>query len=359
MKSKEQTLGDKLRGKEAELAGLTEELKGTKVDASGLKERAAALRALVDGLKTEKEGLGNELRGKEQKLAQLGGELEKTKAKASGLEKKAGYLKGQVEELKQKEGALGQELKGKEGQLAALKGDLENTKAKAKGLEQKTGQLKGQLASLDDELQKTKSEASELQQDLKKAKKFANRRQELAKRIKDHFTREGVKADVDMASGDVTINFGKEYFETDKSKLKVAMKNILNKAIPAYAQSLFDDPNIAKKIEAIEIIGFASPTYNGKLVNPVSLKPADRTAVNYNMDLSYKRAKSIFEYIFDLSKLRYKHQKAFLPLVQVTGKSYLSEEIKAEMGSMTREEYCEKYDCNKSQKVIIKFNLED
>ena len=47
-----------------------------------------------------------------------------------------------------------------------------------------------------------------------------------------------------------------------------------------------------------------------KFIDPKSLSAGDRKAVNYNLDLSYRRAKSIFSYIFDTDKMQYKYQKS-------------------------------------------------
>jgi hypothetical protein len=139
------------------------------------------------------------------------------------------------------------------------------------------------------------------------------------------------------------------------------MKTTLKKFVPNYSKSLFDDPKIAKEIQSLEIIGFSSPTYRGKYVDPQSLKEEDRTAIDYNLDLSYNRAKSIFSYMFDKKSMTYKYQKEMLPLVKVTGRSFLAEEMKGRdiASGIPIKEYCAKYDCDKSQKVIIKFNLKD
>jgi hypothetical protein len=136
------------------------------------------------------------------------------------------------------------------------------------------------------------------------------------------------------------------------------MQQILQKAIPVYAQSILEDPAIAKKISSVEISGFASPTYKGKYVDPRDLSPEVRKAVNYNLDLSYQRAKSIFEYVFDQDRMKYKHQRELLALSKVTGQGYLRAQGASTSG-LTDEQYCNRYDCTKSQRVLIKFNFGD
>lgn len=189
-----------------------------------------------------------------------------------------------------------------------------------------------------------------LQKELAASLEKLNEQRRLAERIKGGFAKAGIHADVDPKSGDVTVHFQNEYFDTDRSMLKPGMKSTLEKMVPIYAKSLFQDPTIAKKISSVEIVGFASPTFNGKVVDPRSLSPQDRTAVNYNMDLSYKRAKSIFEFVFDPNRMKFDHQKDLLPFVKVSGRSYLTTDTARNPANS---------DYKKSQIVLIKFNLKE
>ena len=170
-----------------------------------------------------------------------------------------------------------------------------------------------------------------------------------------------MRADVNPKTGDVVLSFGDEYFESSKYDLKPKMRDMLKKFMPIYSDSLLKDQLIAQKIESVEVIGFASPTYQGKYVDPQSLANGDRAAVNYNLDLSYNRAREIFRYIFDQDKLTYKYQKKLLPLVKVTGRSFLAEGVQGRglEAGLNNADYCKKYNCKKEQKVIIKFNLND
>jgi hypothetical protein len=180
----------------------------------------------------------------------------------------------------------------------------------------------------------------------------------VAQRIKQGFQQAGIKADVDSGTGDVVLDFGKEYFDTDSHDLKPGMMETIRKAMPVYARSLFGEESGDARISAIEIIGFASPTFAGKPVNPRSLSAQNRQAVNYNLDLSYERARSIFEYAFDPDNLKFEHQETMLPLIKVTGRSFFTEEVNPEdTGNLSREEFCKLYDCFGSQRVIIKFGL--
>jgi hypothetical protein len=77
------------------------------------------------------------------------------------------------------------------------------------------------------------------------------------------------------------------------------------------------------------------------------------------MDLSYRRARSIFEYILDQRNMNFDHQKDLMLHLKVTGRSYLEsapmEKLPAE--SLEMKEFCQQYDCDKLQSAVIRFNL--
>jgi outer membrane protein OmpA-like peptidoglycan-associated protein len=231
--------------------------------------------------------------------------------------------------------------------VATAKSEIDKIKEDKQKLAQKFQESKKESE------QKMDSLTKEYKKSLSKAQANEKARQKLARKIQKSFKKAGVKLDVNKATGDVVLTFGKEYFSTGRHNLKKNMKKILKKFIPIYAKSLFKDKGIRKKISSVEIIGFASPTYNGKYIDPTSLDPKDRAAINYNLDLSYKRAKSIFNYMFHNDSLKYSYQKTLLSKVKVTGKSYFSEKAR----NVASDKSCATKNCKESQRVIIKFNL--
>ncbi len=298
-------------------------------------------------------------------------QLENTK---SNLEK-VGEEKGRLaKELESTEGKYAAQMKGlqesydrkRAAEKAAFDTELHKHKMSAEAkanreaqfkaaAEQEAKDLKGQLAGLSNKMAATQGE-------LTKARAQIEQRKSLARDIKANFAKNGIKADVDQATGDVVLDFGTEYFDTGKASLKPGMRNIIEKAMPIYSQSLFGNEKVSKKIKAVEIIGFASPTYQGKYIDPQSLNPGDRTAVDFNLDLSFNRARSIFKYVFDTNKMNFKYQQQLLPLVKVTGRSFLAERKNARdlaSPNMTQKEFCETHDCSKAQRVIIRFNLDE
>lgn len=254
---------------------------------------------------------------------------------------------------KAKEDSLANQIQDMESQVQSMQGALE------KGQKEKES-LAAQNKGLAEKANNLANDKQKLSGDLARMKELAQAKEKLINNMKDNLAKAGLKASVDGKTGDVIIQFGEEYFDTGKATLKPGMETVLKKLMPTYSSSLFSDPNVAKKIKSVEIVGYASPTYKGKYVNPVSLEADNKEAVNYNLDLSYYRARSIFDYIFDTQKMKYNNQMKLLPMVKVTGRSFLAEgEDARAVSSMTHKEYCQKYDCKKSQRVVIKFNMEN
>jgi len=247
------------------------------------------------------------------------------------------------------------------GKIAGLESAMEGKEKELKGKEKELAAAQaaaGEYKKYVDDLTRQKDG---LAKDLQASKEQMQAKRALAKQISDNLKKAGVSASVDGKTGDVVLEFGEEYFDTGRSDLKPGMENLVRKFVPAYAQSLFKDKKVAEKIGSVEIIGFASPTFRGKYVDPQSLSEGDREAVTYNMDLSYQRANSIFKFMFDTDEITFNEQKRLLPLVKVTGRSYLHDGVKGRnlQSGVSVKEFCAKHDCKKEQRVIIKFDLKD
>ena len=214
----------------------------------------------------------------------------------------------------------------------------------------KERKLAGEIAGLANQLKSTEGQLNEVKAELAA-------RRGIATEIKRGFDKLGIKADINLETGDVLLDFGQAYFESDSSTLKDDMRNVLRKAMPVYSKSLFGNPTVSNQISSVEVIGFASPTYRGKLVNPMSTKPEDREALKYNMDLSYKRAKSIFNYILDEKEMNFQHRETLVPNLKVSGRSFL-DLMKMDRNVASAAEYCIKNDCKKTQRVIIRFSMD-
>lgn len=312
----------KLESQSQKLASLVEEKNEFKKKIDDMNEQ------YEQQLKQEKEAFEAEIR--KQKLT--------AQAKAQKL---AQFRK----EAAARQAQLAKEIAEMESQAEKVQSDLDKTLLAKNELAQKAEKLEGSNKNLS--------------RDVARLKEMADAKNKIIRKIASNLKNAGIDATVDGKTGDVIISFGEEYFETGKAALKPGMEQILRKFMPTYSESLLSDPETADKINSVEIVGFASPTYKGKYVDPKSLKADNKEAINYNLDLSYYRARSIFDYVFDTNKMNYKHQNDILPMVKVTGRSFLAEgENPADAAKMSQAEYCKKYDCKKSQRVMIKFNMQ-
>ncbi|MGE4130656.1 MAG: microtubule-binding protein [Bdellovibrionales bacterium] len=318
----------------------------------------------IDEQNKEIADLNAEVRNKQNQLVEVEEELKvkmqdlKSALKRHQMTKKTFDKK--VADLKKRSAEQSEELRGQiaeaQAELQGKAAELANAQAQVNNLATEKQALEGQKQALEGQNKALANTAEGLKGDLAKARAEADARRAIARDIKKAFGQAGVKADVDERTGEVVLSFGEVYFATGSSNLKPQMKEILQKAMPAYAKSLLGNKKVSSKISAVEIIGFASPTYKGKVVNPKQLTPEVRKAVNYNLDLSYNRARSLFKYVFDEENMKFDHQKDMLPLIKVTGRSFLADTGRGPSG---KDDLCDDKDCKKAQRVIIRFNFDD
>lgn len=336
-----------------EKAAFEKKLKSANLTA---KQKAEQLAEFNRQAKANSERLG-------QQVAALRGELEGAQAREAAQAKQNAELNNKL--AKTVEDYSGQIKAMQDAHAAKMAGEKTAFEQKLKAANLSAQQKAAELAEFNRKV-KEKNEAvgreiAALKGDLAEAQAKADARAKLAREIAQALKQAGVDANVNANTGDVLISFGQDYFDNDSAKLKPSMAGVLQKFVPRYSESLFKDAKISQKITSVEIVGFASPTYQGKYIDPLSLNPSDKKAAQYNLDLSYKRARAIFDYMFDTQKINYNHQKDLLSLVKVSGRSFFNEG-RAPAGitpGMTQKEFCAKIDCKQAQKVIIKFNMDD
>ncbi|MCB0368807.1 MAG: microtubule-binding protein, partial [Bdellovibrionales bacterium] len=321
--------------------------------------------AKIDQLNESNQTYQSQLDQTQAKLGQMSNDLEKTKMALSDKSNEASQLRNSLEDTKTEYGNKIAGLKSQfqaekerdrkafEGELAKEKlGSAERAKRMAAfqaSAAQKERDLQNKIAGLARNL-------GQREKELQKAMEERDMRGDVAKEIKKGFAKAGIKADIDLQTGEVMLDFGDAYFESDSSKLNKDMKSILEKAMPVYAKSLFGNQKVKDKISAVEIVGFASPIYQGKYVNPNSSSRKDKQAIKYNMDLSYRRAKSIFNYILDDKDMEFDHQKDMFPVMKVSGRSFL--DVMKVKNVPAGKDFCQVNDCKKSQRVIIRFSMD-
>jgi outer membrane protein OmpA-like peptidoglycan-associated protein len=285
-----------------------------------------------------------------QKEGEAKGLYDKLSKTQSEAQAKMGELQANFAAEKAREkGAFDAELKKHKAMGAAEKSRREGEFKAAMAAKER--ELGGKLAALGGQLKDTEGQ-------LAKAKAEIEARKGVAEEVKKGFAKAGIKADIDMETGDVVLDFGQAYFDSDSDHLKNEMKSVLEKAMPIYSKSLFGNPKLSEKISAVEIIGFASPTYQGRFIDPKSAKAEDKQAIKYNMDLSYRRANSIFGYVLDDNNMKFQHQKELVSLMKVSGRSFLEVMKVNNRNVANAAEFCKQNDCKKAQRVIIRFNVD-
>ncbi|MDD0852219.1 hypothetical protein HBN50_03880 [Halobacteriovorax sp. GB3] len=290
-------------------------------------------------------------------------EAEKIKLKKS-FEKQVNSIKNQNE---RKIASLESEhLEEYEKQVQMTNSEKEKIANLEKEFEQRFEELKGQKEALKKKQEflvaKNDQQAKEFHEALEFSKVDQKKAiQDISKVLSDAFKANNIDAIVDGKTGEVSLNFDEAYFEMGSHKLNKAMKDKISKVIPTYARALFDNPAIITRIGNFEIVGFSSPVFGKKFVNPKELSAKNYWPLNYNMDLSYKRARSVFKYVFNPYEVKdFDKKQEMFQMTKVSGRSYLEGRVPAQLSKKKKlswKKYCEKYNCKGQQKVVIKFNL--
>ena len=240
---------------------------------------------------------------------------------------------------------------------------FEESKAERERLESDKASM---ISSKEAEIaQLRKDKDSELKSLAEKYKKATEGlRKEIAGTLASKLRDSGINASVNTSTGDVTVMFKHAYYDYNSSVLKETMKEELKSFIPLYAKALFENAKYASSISTVEIIGSSSPSFKGKYVNPRAMASVEeRKAMTYNLDLSYRRAKSIFDFTFLSHDLAFEHKDEMIPLIKVAGTGYL--QAMDELVALPVEKqdknkgFCGMYNCEVFQKVTLRFNLKD
>ncbi len=352
-----------LSGVSQKLQEVSSSLNETKTQLDQKAEEATQLKGKLTQTKAEAEAKIAGLKSKfgaeqakltaeaEEKQAQLAADAE---SKIAGLKSKFGAEQARMAADAQAKIASVKASFGDQQakEKAAFEGELNKLKLGAAERERREGAFRAAALAKERDMN---DQMSGLQGQLAKAKAEIEARQMVAKDIRKSFANAGIKAEVNDETGEVVLDFGESYFDSGSSQLKNEMKAVIEKAVPVYAKSLFGNAKVSDKVSAVEIIGFASPTYKGKFVDPKSSSKDDQKALKYNMDLSYSRAKSIFDYIVDNQNEGSPNQKNLMQLMKVSGRSFL--EV-AKVKDAAPENFCKVNDCKKAQRVVIRFNMD-
>lgn len=344
----------------AEKAAIARDLSQNMGRAAGLEKDLQAAKHRGDALAGSLAGAEKALAAKGEQLGTLGNQLGAARAQLADLAKDKQGLERAKRDLERQRDALARDLADAKQARAAAEAERQKLADDRKRFADEAAKQKQLADRLADEKKKTDVALGDTGRALKDLKDKQKLRNDVVNRLNDAFKRENIPASVD-GTGTVTLRF-RENFDYDSSALKPTMEEDIRRLFPVYARTLFETQGVQGKVQNVELVGFASPTYRGQYVNPASLSPTARQAINYNLDLSYRRARSIFRYAFDTAQLKYPYQGDLLRVLKVTGRGYLSSRplpTLVDKDTLSREEFCARYDCNEDQAVLIRFNLID
>ncbi len=343
---------------------------GARKEIDSLQAQNTEYQSKIDNLDSQLQSTSQELASTNQELSATAQKLHKTKGQVAELGSELQSTKGQVANL----GQQLQSAKGEAAQLSSRIGSLQAHHAKSIALQraafeeqlnrgrmnaaQRAAKEKAFRQKMADQQRQLDGKIAGLQGALAKAKEEIDARKEIAKEIQKGFKAAGINADINMETGEVVLDFGNHYFESDSAKLNLEMKKIIERAMPVYSKSLFGNKKIADKISAVEIVGFASPTYRGRFVDPRSQSQEDKEALKYNMDLSYQRANSIFSHLLENQKVAFEHQRDLMALMKVSGRSFLEVMSVPRRAPASASEFCKSNDCKRAQRVIVRFSMD-
>ncbi len=278
----------------------------------------------------------------EARLSRLQAQAAGDQEQLSGIRKKLAEAEQALNQAKTESARLiasNQAMKGRQQRLESeLKTETEGWRKKAQALQGRLGALENQnqaqgrkLASLDGEL-----------------------RQAIAKNLVKGFEGSGVAATVNPTSGTLIVSMDALQFLNGSAELSETAKRQLRSLIPTYAKSLFGETSRAGRISEIRISGHASPRFGFNYVDP---KAADKTAKEYNLDLSRRRSQAIADFLFGTEIGTYPHKAEMRIYTRSEGFGH-NHPVRAPAG-MAAAEPCGPYDCAKSRRVEISFQLKD
>jgi chromosome segregation ATPase len=313
---------------------------------------AAEKQALIAAQKQLQEEIGRageRLQEMERAQAEAASDKQNLLAEKQGIAQKLAGSQAKLKEVEQGRDAAAAERE----RLAAIQTGLEDKLAaanqKLEGAEKINDAERAQLLAAKEDLENKLGDYQEKER-LKK---------DIVARLKENFDKNNIDAVINEKTGEVILPFKKAYFDFDSDYLNASMKEYLQKIVPVYSESIFGQDDIDKHIQSIEVMGFASPIYKGKYVDPRRLSNESRTALNYNMDLSYRRALSIFKYILNKNNMDFDKQDDLMVFLKVTGRSYLETTpsgLSVEDG-VDMDDFCDEYNCEEFHRAIIRFNL--
>lgn len=167
----------------------------------------------------------------------------------------------------------------------------------------------------------------------------------------------GVKMEVSPNSGVVSLHFPEHYFDSNSARLTAKMREAFSKFIPIYAKQIWENKELAKRVESIDIIGHASPTYQKRILNPHDLGPEGEKAMKYNRKLSKKRAEAIKKYLFQSGVVTFPYQSKMKRITKTFGVGFMTPPGEPQRNLASEVPLCASLECIEYNKVVLNLRL--
>lgn len=315
--------------------------------------------------------LHDKLKKVDNELLQSKGSAKKLADERFHLALKLESLEGQHQALTDQYNEVAKKISDSTKRNGELEKQLKELSSKVAATERMTNQWKGKyenqlgaLENLKKQLNQSNLRFKRLTDTLGKLKDAV--KNGVALKLRDKFKENGLKAKVDLKTGEVVLLSGEGFnFEKGSARLSKEAKNILKKIIPIYAEVLLGDDKVYKQISSINMEGHSSPSFGGKYVSLTEFNPQ---AYRFNMRLSSLRASSVAGYLMSKEIGDYPHKEKMKILLQSVGFGYmrpiakdlvLRKPASSSVKQKTARESCGPWDCYKSQRVQINFILKD
>ena len=307
----------------------------------------------AERLKKEKEqALAEAARQHQGDLAKKEAELEKQRQQELARVEQA--LKGQAEQeaerlKKEKEQALAEAAKEHEEDLAAQEAALEKEKEKA--LADKNQAFADKLAQQKELLAKVADELTPYVQALEAKNKIVD---ELNKNFKGF---DPSAVEIDKKTGKVKLHFEQSYFARGSHKLSEDMKDFLRTVIPKYAKAIYGNKDAAEHVQSLKISGMTSPVYGGVYIDINDKSPETEIARKYNMELSNRRAKAMYDFIFDKDEMGdYEFRSRLKADMSIEALGF-QRATPVPDNLIGKPATCKEYDCEQERVTVLQFNV--
>jgi len=140
-------------------------------------------------------------------------------------------------------------------------------------------------------------------------------------------------------------------------KLSDDMKDFLRVMIPKYAKGIYGNEDAASHVESLKISGMASPVYRGVYIDINDKSPGTEKARQFNMTLSNRRAKAMYDFIFDEDEMGdYEYRNRLKADMSIAALGFLhATPVKPEL--LGKPAKCIAYDCKQEQATVLEFRL--